>query len=166
MLNFLYKIYNRDKMLDENLVNLPPKREYRKTAGSFLFIGSKIKNLYDEERICIQDAHSPERLQLANVNFLLFGIKKELTGKFKMLANMIIQQKAFDLIGYNILLNDFQLSCNECYFNLKPPIYPIDNTHIKKVIPDFDYNNFICFNPDIPNFQSFASLNLFLIIQD
>lgn len=153
-------------MLSETLVEQRPTEKYSELPKECIFLGAKIKNLYDEKRLCIQEKYNPGRYRLKNINYNLFGILLEMNNEYKSLINKIKQQKTFDLIGYNLLLQEFKLSCNDCYFNLKPPIYPIDNFHMKKILPDFDYEHFICFNPEIPKFQSFTSLNLFLIVQD
>lgn len=163
MLNFLYKWYNRDKMLSDDLVELPPKEKYSLIDEDCIFIGTKVKNLYDEERICIKDSFNPERFKVNGMDFNLFGIKQNVPPEFKKLIETLKQQKIYDLIGYSIVLQDHNLTCNECYFNLRPPIYPIDSHHIKKCIPNFNYEDFICFNPEIPKFQAFSSLNLFFI---
>jgi hypothetical protein len=150
-------------MLSEKLIDLPPKEEYEQLPDNCVFIGVKIKNLYDEKRICITDNYAPKRYISKN-GVMLFGMVKEVLNEHKLLMQNIKQQKIFDLIGYNLLLQDHKLTCNECYFNLNPPLYPVDNVFIKKYINDFDFENFICFNPDIPKFQAFASLNLYFYI--
>lgn len=150
-------------MLSDNLVDIPPKQEYHDIPEDCIFIGTKIKNLYDEARICIQDGYFPQRYKIDGLDFSLFGITKPVSPEFKSLFRNLKQQKVYDLIGYSMLLQDFNLTCNDCYFNLRPPIYPIDNHHIKKCLPDFDYEQFICFNPEVPKFQAFTSINLFLI---
>lgn len=166
MLNFLYEWYNRDKMLSDNLVELPPKREYKDITEDCIFVGAKIKNLYDEQRVCIKDEYSPGRYKIKGIDFNLFGLKRQITPEFKKLLNTLKRQNIYDLIGYSMLLQDYNLSCNDCYFDLNPPIYPIDSHHIKKCIFDFSYEDFICFNPEIPKFQAFTSLNLFFITTD
>jgi len=153
-------------MLSNELVEKQPIQTYSEIPKECIFIGTKIKNLYDEKRLCIQENYAPGRYRLNNIDLNLFGIVKEITDTFGDLVRKIRHQKQFDLIGYNLLLNENNLTCNNCYYNLNPPIYPIDNHHIKKIIPEFDYENFICFNPEIPKFQAFTSLNLFLIVQD
>lgn len=163
MLNFLYRVYNRGRMLlSEDLTGYDPKAEYKEMPNNSVFIGVKIKNLYDEERTCIQDYYDADRYVAKN-GVKLFGIVKEVLPEHRQLVQTLKQQKKFDLIGYNLLLQDNRLSCNECYFNLNPPLYPIDNCYISKYIPDFDFEKFICFKPDIPKFQAFASLNTFFV---
>lgn len=163
MLNFLYKWYNRDKMLSDNLAQLPPKKDYKKITKDCLFIGTKIRNLYDEERICIKETFLPERYSVEGLDYKLFGVVKDIPNECKTLLSKIKQNKIYDLIGYSMTLQDFNLTCNESFYNLRPPIYPIDNHHIKKYIDKFNYEDFICFNPEIPKFQAFSSLNLFFI---
>ena len=163
MLNFLLKYYNkRNKMLSEDLYHLQPKEVYTDLPPDSLFIGVKIKNLYDEKRICIQDSYNPGRYKSSN-GLKLYGTIMDVNTDHKTLVYKLKKQKIFDLIGYNLLLQDYKLSCNECYFNLNPPLYPIDNSFIKKYIPDFNFENFICFNPEIPKFQAFSSLNVFFV---
>lgn len=165
MLNFLLNIYNKKNksMLSEELTNYKPKEIYKDLQNDCAFIGVKVKNLYDEERTCIQESFLPERYKISNDTHL-FGVVKDILPEHKQLSEKIKSQKIFDLIGYNLLLQDYKLTCNECYFNLKPPVYPVDSSYIKKYIPDFNFEEFICFKPEIPKFQTFASLNLFFII--
>ena len=150
-------------MLSENLYHLPVEKNYAPLPVEKVFVGVKIKNLYDEKRVCIKDAYSPTRYEAAN-NVKLYGVVKDVLQEHKVLLQKIKQQKIFDLIGYNLLLQDYRLTCNDCYFNLNPPLFPIDNHYIKKYIPDFDFENFICFNPEIPKFQAFTSLNIFFTL--
>jgi hypothetical protein len=150
-------------MLSDNLVELPPKENYSTIDEDCLFIGTKIKNRYDEERICIKDTFEPGRYKVDGIDFLLYGLKKNISPEYKKLVNSLKLQKIYDLIGYSVALQDFSLSCNDCYFNLRPPLYPIDNHHIKKCLPEFNYEDFVCFNPEIPKFQAFTSLNVFFI---
>lgn len=164
MLNFLFRVYTKGKMISENLAEVPPKDSYEPIMSACLFVGLKIKNLYDEERLCIKDSFSPKRVHVEGCNYRLYGSVLPLKGDFITLSNKIKQQKAYDLIGYNTLLQEHKLSCNECYFNLKPPIYPIDGQHIKKVLPEYNFKDFICFNLKASHFQSYTSTNLFLIL--
>jgi len=165
MLKFLFNRYNKNNknMLSDELINYEPREEYKQLDNDCVFIGVKIKNLYDEERTCIQEDFLPSRYKSIN-NTNLFGIVKDILPEHKQLIEKIKSQKIFDLIGYNLLLQDYKLTCNECYFNLRPPIYPIDNHFINKYIPEFNFEKFICFKPEIPKFQTFASLNLFFIV--
>jgi hypothetical protein len=150
-------------MLSEELYNLNPELTYNSLPPEKLFIGVRIKNLYDERRICIQDTQGPSRYECSN-GVKLYGILRDISNDHKSLVYKLKKQKIFDLIGYNLILQDYKLSCNDCYYNLNPPLYPIDNTHIIKYIPEFNFEDFICFNPEIPKFQAFASLNVFFSV--
>ena len=163
MLNFLHRLYNRCRMLSETLVDIDAVEEYENIHSDCIFIGTKIKNRYDEARICINESYNPKRYQLNGLDYKLFGVTLDIPSSQKQLAFQIKHKKISDLLSYNLLLQDYKLSCNNCYFNLYPPLYPLDNHFIKKYIPEFNYEDFICFNPDIPKFQAFSSLNLFLI---
>lgn len=166
MLNFFYKLYNRKKMISETLAEATPCHAYDDITSDCVFIGTKIKNRYDEERLCVQPTYGLGRYRINNINQNFLGTIKEIKPEHKSLIKKIKQQKIYDLIGYNMLLQDYNLSCNDCYFNLRPPIYPIDSHHIIKYIPDFNFENFICFKPDVPKFQAFTTLNLFFIVND
>jgi hypothetical protein len=152
-------------MIDENLTEQHPSEEYDIISSSCVFIGTKIKNKYDESRLCVQPTYGVGRYSLTSGEKLL-GTTKDFLPEHKNLIKKIKQQKIYDLIGYNLILQDHGLTCNDCYFNLNPPVYPIDNVHIRKYIPDFDFEKFICFKPEVPKFQAFSSLNLFFIVQD
>lgn len=153
-------------MLSEQLIEQQPIEDYIDFPDESLFVGVRIKNLYDEKRLCISADYKPRRFKTLNPDTFLFGTLIETNKDIKSLIHKIKQQKKFDLIGYNLLLQDFKLTCNDCYFNLKPPLYPIDSYQVKRILPDFDYEKFICFNPEIPKFQAFTSLNLFLVVHD
>lgn len=163
MLNFLLSRYNKRKyMLSETLADLPVAEKYEDISSSCVFIGAKIKNRYDEKRICINENYTPKRIKVSN-NTNLFGITLDPIPEHQEMVVKLKAQKIFDLIGYNILLQEYKLSCNDVYYNLLPPLYPIDNIHINKYIKNFNFEDFICFNLDSAKFQSFYSVNVFFI---
>lgn len=164
MLNFIFRVYTKEKMLSENLADLPPKKSYERITSGCLFVGFKIKNLYDEERLCIQESFDPKRIYVEGSSYMLYGTILPLKGDFIPLSNKVKHQRAYDLIGYNMLLQEYKLSCNECYFNLRPPVYPIDNQYIRKILPEYNYKDYICFNLKASKFQSYTSPNLFLLL--
>jgi hypothetical protein len=151
-------------MINEDLANYPPQQNYEEIKRDCVFIGSVIKNLYDEKRICIKDTFDSKRYRVSFSNLNLYGITKEIAPEHKKLSVEIKKQKSFDLIGYNLLLNEYNLNCNDCFFNLKPPIYPVDSQYINTYIDNFSYDQFICFNHEVAKFQAFTNCNLFFII--
>ena len=152
-------------MLDSNLIEYLPKEFYKPIVEDVFFFGYKIKNLYDEKRLCINESFKPERLVVKNLYY--YGIKLSCNNtNIQKLVQEIKQKKPFDYIGYNQLLTKHKLSYDNNVYELKESCYPIDNVHIKNFIPDFDVEKFICINSEIPAFQSFSSLNLCLILND
>lgn len=149
-------------MIDQELASLPVTENYDNNLDSCIFIGTKIKNRYDEKRICINEKYNPKRFFI-DEKIKLYGITLTPTSEHKSLIDKIRKQKTFDLIGYNLLLQEYKLSCNDVYFNLHPPLFPIDSIHILKYIKDFNFEDFICHNLKSAKFQSFYSLNVFFV---
>jgi len=149
-------------MLSESLAELPVSEEYEDIKKSCVFVGAKIKNRYDEKRVCINEKYNPKRVKISN-DIKLFGITLNPISEHQEMVSKLKAQKIFDLIGYNLLLQEYKLSCNEVYYNLLPPLYPIDNIHINKYLKDFNFEDFVCFNMDSAKFQSYYTVNVFFI---
>jgi hypothetical protein len=152
-------------MLDSNLIYCAPKELYSPITEDIFFFGYKIKNLYDEKRLHISESFKPKRFLIKENHF--YGINLDINDKLiRKIINDIKQKKPFDYIGYNQLLLKYNLSYDNNVYELTDYCYPVDNVHIKKFIPNFNVENFIYINPEIPAFQSFSSLNLYLILND
>lgn len=149
-------------MLSETLADQPTIEKYEEIISPCVFIGAKIKNRYDEKRICINDKYAPKRIKISD-DLKLFGTMLNPISEHQEMVAKLKVQKIFDLIGYNLLLQEYKLSCNDVYYNLLPPLYPVDNVHINKYIKNFNFEDFICFNLDSAKFQSYYSVNVFFI---
>lgn len=149
-------------MLSEELVDLPPKKEYKNFLKDGFFFGFKIKNLYDERRVKINDIYNPGYYKINNTN--IYGAYISPNSQHITLLKTIKKQKYFDLIGYCNLLEEYNLSCNKNFYDLQPFLYPVDTENIKMYFNDYSYETFIDFQEEIPNFQQFMSTHMLIVL--
>jgi hypothetical protein len=125
-------------MIDVSLIEAPVSVDdfsYETPLRPSIFLGFIIKNEYDNKRLKINDKYNPKKFmriykQSGEPKMLpLYGICLELNDLGKNIVNLITQQeKSYDinLVVYQNLLSEFNLSCNDCYAYFKSGIYPID----------------------------------------
>ena len=77
-------------MLQEDLLEVSPSENYQPISDDCIFVGVKIKNKYDEERLCIKDDYSPERYKIDKLGFKLYGITKEIPNSQKQLVSILL----------------------------------------------------------------------------
>ena len=150
-------------MLSEELVNLPPQKKYKKITSDNVFIGCKIKNLYDEKRVEINSRYNPDYYEVDNET-LIYGAVYKPTSKHSLLIQNLKNKDTFDVMGYSSLLEKYSLTCDNCFLNLKPPVYPVDMQNVTSYLSEYKYEDFILFKKELPNFQQFISINMFLIL--
>jgi hypothetical protein len=153
-------------MLSESLTEHMPVLKYEEMPKGHIFFGCRIKNLYDEKRLKINPLFNAKRYSIKEKKLFFYGIILDSSIISKQIMQKINSRKPFDLIGYSSLLESFNLTCENCFFNLQPPIYPFDNIHINKYLTNFKYDNFIQINQKIPAFQQFTSLDMFIVCDD
>ena len=135
-------------MIDVSLVDAPVEGEefsYKTPLEPSIFLGFIIKNEYDNKRLEINEKYNPKKF------FRLYKAK----GKSSMLPlygiclkpndlgdNIIKiigdQEKSYDinLVVYQNLLSEFELTCNDCYAYFKSGIYPIDFNKFRSLTDD------------------------------
>lgn len=125
-------------MIDVSLIEASVSMDgfsYETPLRPSIFLGFIIKNEYDNKRLKINDEYNPKKFvriykQNGESKMLpLYGICLELNDLGKNIANLITEQeKSYDtnLVVYQNLLCEFNLSCNDCYGYFKSGIYPID----------------------------------------
>jgi len=125
-------------MIDVSLVESPVNSE------SFLceiplkpsiFLGFIIKNEYDNRRLEINEEYNPKKFfhiykDNNKSNMLpLYGICLQPNDFGNNIIKLINEQeKLYDinLVVYQNLLSEFNLTCNDCYAYFKSGIYPVD----------------------------------------
>ena len=135
-------------MIDVSLVESPVDGEafsYKTPLEPSIFLGFIIKNEYDHKRLEINEKYNPKkffRVYKSNNkgNMLpLYGIclKPNNLGDdiIKAISN---QEKSYDinLVVYQNLLSEFNLTCNDCYAYFKSGIYPIDFKKFRDLTDD------------------------------
>jgi hypothetical protein len=151
-----------------------------KSKYPYSIIGFQLKNLYDQQRIRIKSKYNTKDiihiLPTVNLEATFFrGIKIYIREKYHPLLkqlsklNLILNNEINTTI-YKNLLNEYNLTCNECYAFLKKGVYPIDGQCLSK-ISNIDitleslYEN--AFNTkSVPVFQSFSSFTIFILCNE
>ena len=135
-------------MIDISLIETPVSMDgfsYEIPLQPSIFLGFIIKNEYDNKRLKINDDYNPKRFiriykQNGESKMLpLYGICIELNELGKNIANLInAQEKSYgiNLVVYQNLLSEFNLTCNDCYAHFKNGIYPIDFNKFRYLAQD------------------------------
>lgn len=139
----------------------PPKEKYNKIDDVKIFIGCTIKSEYDERRIKIKEHLNPNRI--SHNGKLYYGCIFEPNLVFKNTIKNLSEYSSLDLITYNKVLKNNNLSCDENFAYFNDGTYPIDSTHIPNYIENFNYQMFFEDNPEIPMHQRIKAINMFIL---
>jgi hypothetical protein len=135
-------------MIDTSLVEVPVSIEgfsYETPIRPSIFLGFIIKNEYDNQRLKINEKYDPKRfLRVYKINgeknlLPLYGFCLPLNGLGENIVNVISKQEnSFDinLTLYQNILNQYNLTCNDCYGYFKSGIYPIDFNKFRVLTDD------------------------------
>jgi hypothetical protein len=125
-------------MIDTSLVEVPVSLDsfsYETPIQPSIFLGFIIKNEYDNQRLKINEDYQPKRfLRVYKINgesqlLPLYGFCLKLNGMGENIVNIISKQEQsfeINLTLYQNMLNEYNLSCNDCYAYFKSGVYPID----------------------------------------
>ncbi len=125
-------------MIDVSLVEAPVSiEEYTNETPlqPSLFLGFIIRNEYDNKRLEINEKYKPSRFirmykHKGKIKVLpLYGICLKLNDFGESIANSIkLQEESYDinLVVYQNLLSEFNLTCNDCYGHFESGVYPVD----------------------------------------
>jgi len=169
-------------MIDISLVEEPiaiEEFEKNKINVPCLFLGFIIKNEYDNKRLRINEKYNPKKsLYVYNGNkkdlsiLPLYGVTFELNDIALSLVKLLDKQEKNDnvnIIVYENLLQQFDLSCNECYGYFSKKIYPIDFKHLRKLTNDDAVKDkkilqhMLDFKENKFDFQKFGSLKILIL---
>lgn len=136
-------------MIDVSLIEKPVNGqdfdllfEYDKPC---LFIGHILKNEYDNRRLELNSDYNPVKffttyLESGEWKLLpLYGILRDLNSEGKQLAKLINEQESrasMNVIIYENLINQFNVTCNDCYGYYRNNVYPIDFNTFRKLTDD------------------------------
>lgn len=104
-------------------------------------LGFQLKNLYDQKRLIIKENYNPkDYIHLVPGETVMpkffRGINIEPNKKFSYLIKELEALGTFNNNEVNKdfyveLLNEYKLSCNNCFAYLRKGIYPIDSEHLE-----------------------------------
>jgi hypothetical protein len=151
-----------------------------KNKYPYSIIGFQLKNLYDQQRIKIKSKYNTKDiihiLPTVNLEAAFFrGIKIFIYEKYYPLLEQLgkfntILSNDLNITAYKNLLNEYGLTCNECYAFLRKGVYPIDGGCLSS-ISNIDitleslYEN--AFNTkSVPIYQSFSSFTIFILCNE
>lgn len=136
-------------MVDISLVDTPINIDSFDSSFRFdkpcLFIGHILKNEYDNQRLQLNDDYDPVKFFITSLHdsewtiMPLYGILRQLNNKGKQLAKLINEQRTragMNMIIYENLINQFDITCNDCYGYYKDNIYPIDFNKFRELTDD------------------------------
>lgn len=159
-------------LLDSCLADNQPLEIYDNITKGTIFFGCEIKSLYDEKRITIKpiNDNKPKRFSYkpsiyANSQpIFLYGFSFTPKGADKHLINELAHLSNIDLITYTNILEKYGYESGENFLKLTQNIYPLDNVHIERYIPDINYDAFFDVNPEFPAFQQLTSINMYILV--
>jgi len=151
-----------------------------KNKYPYSIIGFQLKNLYDQQRIKIKTKYNTKDivhiLPTVNLEAAFFrGIKIYIREKYLPLIDQLKQfntilSDSVDVSVYKSLLDEYGLTCNDCFAFLKKGVYPVDGRCLSD-ISNIDitleslYEN--AFNTkSVPVYQSFSSFTIFILCNE
>lgn len=165
-------------LLDTDLVEQPLDIDSFSylTDGDYpaCILGFQLKNLYDQKRLIIKSKYNPidvihfvpgEAIMpkfFRGIKIPINNLLNYLIAKLESLGNINTEKINNDF--YTQILNEYKLSCNNCFAFLRKGIYPIDSEHLDKIsnikISQKDlYSDFL----DTENISSFQALGYAVI---
>jgi len=165
-------------MLDINLIDEPLDIDSFSYLSDldypYCLLGFQLKNLYDQKRLVINKDYSPKDIihlipgETVMPKFFR-GIKLSVNPRFNYLITKLeslgsIPSNEIDKKFYVETLNEYELSCNNCFAYLRKGIYPIDSEHLEyftdlKISQEELYSKVL----DSSNLNAFQSLGYFVI---
>lgn len=156
-------------LLDVKYTEEAPGLDYKPIINDCIFIGTDIKNKYDEKRICLKtvNEHSPERFVFKSYYnsdpLFLYGFCFDPKQRDRFLITELKKLNTTDSISYNNLLFLYGYTCTDNFLKINKNIFPVDPNNIQRYIPDYKYEDLICFNEEIAEFQGFTSINMYFL---
>jgi hypothetical protein len=156
-------------LLDVKYTEERPRLEYNLIESDVIFIGTDIKNEYDERRICLKNINdqAPQRYTFKpyhnSESLFVYGFCFEPKQQDRFLMSELGKLNETDSISYNNLLAKYNYTCTDNFLKINKNVFPVDPCNIQRYIPEYKYENLICFNDDIPDFQGFTSINMYFL---
>lgn len=127
----------------------------------YVMLGFQLKNLYDQKRIQINKKFEsqdfihfvPQELMMPK---FFRGIKINIQKKYISLINELASKANYSLENYKLLLEQYNLSCDNCYAYFNKGIYPIDSEHINDISTFKGSATSILSTEEIAHFQAIS----------
>lgn len=135
-------------MIDVSLVEEPVNGESFEILDidkPCLFLGHIVKNEYDNRRFDLNQKYNPKRFYASYLEdrkwgmLPLYGLVMQLNENGLKLVNILKDQEErhnINLIIYENLLNQFDVTCDDCYGYFKNKIYPVDFNKFRHLTDD------------------------------
>lgn len=164
-------------MIHYTLADLPTSsaeyRDFNKSEQPAVYLGCKIKNKYDEERLVFNKALDVKNFHIEG-NYLkvvpICYINDTLLDLLYKQLCIVDDSKLTNQI-YEKILNGFNLSCSECFGTRSTGIYPINGsyceqipTETKRNTLEYYYKNFFDRSNECCSWQNFSYLSMFILI--
>jgi hypothetical protein len=146
----------------------------------YSIIGFQLKNSYDQQGIKVKSKYNTKDiihlLPTAKMSPTFFrGIKIHIREKYFPLIEQFkklntILNDSINVDVYKNLLEEYGLTCNECYAFLRKGVYPVDGSCLSKIsniditLESLYENAFDTKN--VPAFQSFSSFTIFILCNE
>ena len=167
-------------LVDVDLATEPPSlKGYTQIPGErypFCLLGFQIKSSYDEQRLQLKSKHNAKDyvhvLPNSQKEMTFFrGIKvtprQELLPLLSRLESFNVSLNDTPHKHYAYTLNEYGLTCKNCYSHYQRGIYPIDGECINQFArEDIDLNELYASGFDtklVPHFQSYAYFTIFIL---
>jgi hypothetical protein len=138
-----------------------PNQKYEIINEFKIFFGCVIKSLYDEKRIKIKEEHDPKRIKIDNR--FLYGSIFDLNKKYKKVLESIGFYKNIDLLTYDKILKENNLSCEDNFSYFSEKIYPIDPHNVHDFIKNYKYEFYFEENIQLPMYERIKAINMFIV---
>jgi hypothetical protein len=146
----------------------------------YSIIGFQLKNFYDQQRIKIKSKYHTKDiihpLPTSDSTVACFrGIKILLREKYNPLIKQLVKfntilSDRIDIDVYRNLLEEYGLSCSDCFSFLKKGVYPIDGKCLSEISNiDITLESLYedAFNTkSVPAYQSFSSFIIFILCNE
>lgn len=146
----------------------------------YSIIGFQLKNFYDQQRIKLKSKYRTKDiihpLPTSDLAVACFrGIKILIREKYQPFIEQLkkfntVLSDRIDVTVYENLLNEYGLTCSDCYSFLKKGVYPVDGKCLSEISNiDITLESLYedAFNTkNVPAYQSFSSFTIFILCNE
>ncbi len=167
-------------LLNTDLIDLPVTTKdyhiYDVDKLPVVFLGIRVKNKFDENRIQIKNKYNPRLVTHFKLGYkdleptYLYGVQVNVKAEYKQLIDQLnYTHLPLSREDYSDMLSEYNLTCNDCYIYLCDGIYPLDIKHLdtisrKNMSSEIDSGfKSMVRKTDAPWYASLLNFNLFIL---